>query len=272
MPTASSLSSELSSIPPDEMHLSSSPSASSTSSDSTPRPKRPSPRRSPTRYRQIRRVAGKKRLQPFDKLRETLYLWRKQRFTFKEFLRAWLLSDEHHGSLGRATRVGLFRELLEEEEIREVLGHHPSSRRNWQPLLKELDGLTEYKYFDTFDPDTAHEWDIDLEDVRKVIKTRAPEWYSCLDLVLRNCRSQEPDQRETLSKGTIGQMYTMTAVACRSRKRNTSSVYAKKLGLYMISSGTKRRVVDTVAGLGLTDTYQSINEDISDMALKAKAG
>ncbi|KAF1808006.1 hypothetical protein P152DRAFT_259448, partial [Eremomyces bilateralis CBS 781.70] len=199
MSTPPFISSELSSIPPDETYLSSSPSTSSSPSDSA--------------------CCRKKKLQPFDKLRETLYLWREQRFTFKEFLRAWLLSDRHHGTLGRSTRVGIFRELLEEEEIREVIGHPPSSRHNWQPLLKELDGLAEYKYFDTFDPDTAHEWDIDLKDVRKVIKTGAPEWYRCLDLVLRNCRSQEPDQRETLSKGTIGQMYTMTAVACRSRKR-----------------------------------------------------
>ncbi|KAF1814679.1 hypothetical protein P152DRAFT_448004 [Eremomyces bilateralis CBS 781.70] len=258
MSTALPLSSDLSSVP-------SSPSDSPLSSPTFPRAYRPSPRRSPTKtYRQIKRYTGRRKARPFDKVRETLALWRIQGLNFKEFIRLWLLSDRSHGQLGRTARIKQFCTVLEEQEIRQSIGDSLAGYYSWQRIFDELDGLSSHQYFNTFDPKTSHEWDIDSDDIRNVIETYAPEWFAFLDLLLRNCRSHEPAKRENLGKGIIGQMYMITAVACRSRKRKTSNAFAKNLGLYLISGGTKRRVVETLAGLGLCDTYKHVNDEVSE--------
>ncbi|KAF1811689.1 hypothetical protein P152DRAFT_48723 [Eremomyces bilateralis CBS 781.70] len=274
MSLALSLSSELSDIPTSDVSsVPSSPIESLPSLPTTPQARRTSPTRSPTPYRKFKqyRYVGKQNDGgQFNKVRETLVLWRRLRINFKSFLRLWLLSKKSHGNLSRDIRTEQFREVFAEQDVRCILGEMPSSSYDWKQIFTELEGLSDHRYFNTFMSENAHEWCIDLDEVRGIIQEQAPEWFKFLDLLLRNRRSTEPLVREQLPKGIIGQMYMITAVVCRSRQRKTSNAFAKHLGLYLLSSGTKRRVIETFAGMGLCDTYHHINLETSGMAEHAK--
>jgi hypothetical protein len=66
-------------------------------------------------------------------------------------------------------------------------------------------------------------------------------------------------------------VYLITAIICRCRARGTANFLPKTLGIYLHGSGVKRRVIEVLAGLGICDSYQPINQMISNIAEYAKA-
>jgi hypothetical protein len=64
--------------------------------------------------------------------------------------------------------------------------------------------------------------------------------------------------------------YLIRAIIYRTRARKTSNYLSKALGIYLLGSGTKRRVIETLAGLGICERYQCINQLLSGIATEAK--
>ncbi|XTI94821.1 hypothetical protein V2W45_1253931, partial [Cenococcum geophilum] len=55
------------------------------------------------------------------------------------------------------------------------------------------------------------------------------------------------------------QLYLITSIIYRSYARSTANFFVKMLGIYLLGSGIKRRVIKVLAGLGFYNSYKYIN-------------
>jgi hypothetical protein len=139
-------------------------------------------------------------------------------------------------------------------------------------LIQELDALLGQPYFNKFDHSTSME-KVDFFQVSEKIKSTAPTWTALLEKLMSNQRQGWSSYKGSgNSKIVQQQLYLITSIICRSRARHTANFFAKMLGIYLLGSGVKRRVIEVLAGLGLCDGYKYINRHLTDIANNAKEG
>lgn len=57
----------------------------------------------------------------------------------------------------------------------------------------------------------------------------------------------------------LKRLFMVTSIACFSRKKNPVNFFPVLLGVYMLGTGTKRRVLEILAGLGRCPSYTYFN-------------
>ncbi|KAI1820669.1 hypothetical protein F4861DRAFT_542738 [Xylaria intraflava] len=66
------------------------------------------------------------------------------------------------------------------------------------------------------------------------------------------------------------EVYMLSSILTRGYARNTAMFLRQVLGLYMLANGTSRRVLDTLSGLGIVASYQTLNRALTSMSVVAE--
>jgi hypothetical protein len=131
---------------------------------------------------------------------------------------------------------------------------------------QELDRLVKESPFSMFRLDMNLE-QLDFAQGVAVIERTAPTWYVLLQTLLGNRRQGRPTY--TTHKKWVAvhwRMFTVTSMVCFSRARHNSNTLSSCLDVYLLGSGVHRRVIETLAGLGLCHSYHHANSLMTKVA------
>ena len=109
--------------------------------------------------------------------------------------------------------------------------------------------------------------DMDINGVADYLDSKAPKLSSLLKalMVPQSSRPSRPMRGPITGKSVL-----ITSILCNSHARNSSNCLQRKIGIYLHSMGVKRRVISTLAGFGVCETYKTINEENHQIAARAK--
>jgi hypothetical protein len=183
------------------------------------------------------------------------------------FLRAWIqdaprgqdLTLEHRLYVTPSHRRKALQEALETIEQPVLL--HDST------FTTEFEALINTHYFGRFDH-TAEVDTIDFDAAFRSVKTAAPTWHRMLVQVLSNSRASRSSY--TASKDLRRMIFVITSIVCHSRAKKRSTYLSTMLDAYLIGSGVKRQVIETLAGFGLCHSYKQGNRLMSQVAQHEK--
>jgi hypothetical protein len=195
-----------------------------------------------------------------EKLAAIMKELRVRRIGVGTFIRAWI---EQHDSQ-RTRRVHILRTFASKD---------PVSDGTFETLVtRELDGLVDQPFFNRFKEEGRAE-DIRYAGAHEELERSAPIWHGFLMRVLRHSRAHRPSyaQRKDLTPLQL-KAYLITSVICRARATKNSNYLSKTLGLYMLSSGVKRRVIEVLNGLGIYDSYTQLNKLYDQIADRGEVG
>ena len=134
-------------------------------------------------------------------------------------------------------------------------------------IAKEFDALISTPYFGSFDH-TADLDAIDFDAAFQTVETAAPTWYRILVHVLSNSRASRDSY--AFSPDLRKRIYVITSMVCHSRAKKRSNQFPSMLDAYLIGSGVKRHVIETLAGFGLCHGYKHGNRLMAKVAQHEK--
>jgi hypothetical protein len=178
------------------------------------------------------------------------------------------------GGFHSGRRINILKSALRQPEVAQAIGFDFDRSSDDPPvstLTQELDNLVGCSFFNAFDH-TAPAEELSFVGAYAQIQSTAPVWASWLSNTLANPRHERDHYQMSATYNESLQLraYLITAIICRARARKTSNYLSRALGIYLLGSGTKRRVVETLAGLGVCESYQCINQLLSCIANEAK--
>jgi hypothetical protein len=223
-----------------------------------------SPSRRHSRFRRSRA-----RLSSRQKFLTTLELWKEQRWGIKAFLKQWVNAEMD--SFVRARRIQLLQEALEQSEVQTALEIASTDKNDLstETLVKEFNALVGKDFLNKYDH-TASIEKLNYALAFEVIESNAPTWTALLTWLMSNQRHHWSSYRHSQNWQLIQQQAYLITAICRCRARKTANFLAKTMGIYLHGSGIKRRVIEVLAGLGICDSYQLVNQMISNIAECAK--
>jgi hypothetical protein len=62
----------------------------------------------------------------------------------------------------------------------------------------------------------------------------------------------------------------ITSMVCSAQARNRSNFFSSIMDLYLMGSGVKRRVIETLSGLGICHSYSKANAVLTRVSEAAK--
>jgi hypothetical protein len=142
-----------------------------------------------------------------------------------------------------------------------VLLHDSTLTTEFEALIDDT------PYFGQFD----HETDIDIIDFDAAfqsVEAAAPTWHRILVHVLSNPRASRDSY--TNSPDLRRKIFVITSMVCHSRAKKRSTYFPTMLDAFLIGSGVKRRVIETLTGFGLCHGYKHGNRLISQVAQHEK--
>ena len=117
----------------------------------------------------------------------------------------------------------------------------------------EFNALIDISYFGRFD--YIAEFDnIDFDVAFQSVQTAASIWYWMLVYVLSNSRISR--NSSVVSSDLRRFIFVITSIVCYSRAKKRSNYFFIMLDAYLIGSGVKRRVIETLAGFRLCYSYK----------------
>lgn len=210
---------------------------------------------------------------------ETLQMFvdtlRRAGWSFQKFIRAWVgvrLGSKDVLLEHRRYRTVQMRQNILESTMKslqdEGLFQRPCSV--CAQLEDELDCLVGRPFFNHFDT-SANLETLDFDEAITIIRETAPNWHALLSPLIGNQRSHRPSgyNSESLTATNSMRLFAITSIVCYSRARKRSNFFPAMLATYLIGSGTKRRVIDTLAGLGFSQSYQQANHLMHGVAMES---
>lgn len=212
------------------------------------------------------------------RLEEFVDLLESWNWNFTTFIQAWI--GYRNDDEDKATIRGFGGPSNRRKHLRHALRHRRVQHRvvdediSSNKLMHELDLLVYEKYFNKFNLDDLDSIDrLDFSEAFPIMKRSAPTWSRLLERALSNSRRDLSSyvipkrQNERVDRT----LYTILAMICHSRNPKKSNVFTKHLDCYFASSGVKRRVIETLQGMGICSSYSQGNELMNKLADKAEA-
>lgn len=218
------------------------------------------------RRRVTRRIYRRRRMSTTQKLQGVIDYLRSIRWSLRKLIKEWVSTRENTEarlvSKNYATvalRRTALRAVLEDSEIRTAIDDSEEMGINITAMFRELDTLPE-KSESLFGKWTGSHTvldNLDFDAAFEIIRSTAPSWYTMITALLRNRRSHWSSgyTSGSVEKSLTRRLYFITAFVLHSRMSNTSSMLPSLLSLYLQGTGTKRRVVETLFGLGICQSY-----------------
>lgn len=195
------------------------------------------------------------------------------RWSIKEFLHAYVTEiAEEQSSDSIQTRVKKLNEaIFDQNEVLKVV------EDNWKSLhdtgFISLDQIREE--IDTLKMNSVHygRYDgekslqaLDMKQAMDELKNKAPLLYQTLDYLMTAHRSDYTRSENLHQYRAV----ILCSILCFTRAAKTSNYIPSFLGLYLHGSGVKRRVISTVAGLGLCVSYNTTSRNIEQISETTK--
>jgi len=215
------------------------------------------------------------RFTPQQKLEKVIQTLREVHWTFSQFLLAWVgigddLQDrdillENREARTPAQRYRRLHRVV--QKIRDLRVDAFETRPIIETTIsQELNSLVGKTFFGRFDH-TVQTDALDYTIVSDVIKQWAPTWYTLMTQLLRNKRAGWGSYSARPQDITISRrLYTITSLVCNSRAKQQSSHYGSMLSTYLLSSGTKRRAIEVLSGLGICLGYHQTRRILDEVA------
>ena len=139
-------------------------------------------------------------------------------------------------------------------------------------MSRELKSLVKrHPCFGQFD-EKANLEDIDFADAYHAIENSAPLWHSTMMQLLSPQRAHRASARpisESHSETLSQRLFALTSMVCFSRSKQQSNFLPSLLGTYLLGSGTKRRVIESLSGLGVCPSYSRCKDLLGKIAKNA---
>ena len=189
-------------------------------------------------------------------------------WSFRRFIKEWIGVEgrddkfTHHAyGTKRSRRTTLIESLLDpvvQEEIGDRLPGGQASK--WVSSIKmELENLIGRPYFGVYDDHTTVE-DVDFAVAFGTIKEEAPTWCALLLAILPNSRAHRDSYPSDVQIGRIEKLvYTITSMVLHSRGRDRSNFFCKMMDRHYVNTGAKRRLIETMSGFGICESYTAVN-------------
>jgi len=225
----------------------------------SPNPSRPSSQPSSKRHR----GSYNPRLSTQEKVADVISYIRKYRWSFRDFIRHLVLENGVHSYAPQ-----LIEAIWGDEEVIQKLQKDPSFENAtakgglvvpFEAYKRELTALESTSTFGRYTR-TLEFKDIQMEEVHAELQRLAPKLLNLLEKLLAPVREGRKDQAPRQEESLYGHYTLIFSIICFTRRRNTCDNIPKLLGLYFQSMGTKRRVQQTLSGLGVSETYQTITK------------
>jgi len=199
-------------------------------------------------------------------IKEIVEIFRRRGWGFADFLCVYMRSGERPGR-----RVGGVRNAVKDPEVCEIAGLPrddvvPDGANLLPMLRKEFKHLIGKPGFSTYDPaapvDTLPPASTGLKSIEKF----APIWYHVLNDLLTPERGSEPGRKRQKTRPLQRKLLGITAIVCNTRRPRKASYFQQSLGVYLSSSGVKKRVLEVLHGMGICASYQVSNAAYSKVA------
>jgi hypothetical protein len=191
---------------------------------------------------------------------------RRSHTTFANLVRAWIESTPGEPT-GRARqqRAKQLLDLIWDEDMLPLFERTDtfqervtdSTIKVVRSELKELQ--KKVLVFGKYDISTNVE-DINFVEVHREIEEHGPNLSRLIDEAAICQRSNQPRQEQP------GRIVTITAMLGLGRARQSANFLTRALGVYLHSSGVRRRVINTLHGLGIVDCYLTIQQTTKRIA------
>jgi hypothetical protein len=210
-----------------------------------------------------------------EKLQAIANLLRQYRWTFKDFLQAWVqeadnygqeITLDHRGFRTTQRRRKVLLAAVDSPSIQQVLAGSTTSAL----LLTEFGNLIRTRYFGKFESTEDLE-SIDFTAAFQAVQDYAPTWHRILIGLLRNRRANWSSYSAMPQDSTLQKrLYMVTSIVCHSHAKKQSNFLPSVLDMYLLGSGVKRRVVESLSGLGICHSYMEANRRVKAVADRAK--
>ena len=118
--------------------------------------------------------------------------------------------------------------------------------------------------FGRYDPSMNIE-EINFKEVYNEIEEHGPRLLRVID---GSALAQRADKH--IRKDKPGRVVTITSILSLGYAQKSANCFARVLGIYLHGSGVRRRVISTLQGLGLVESYQTIHQTIKGISELSK--
>lgn len=201
-----------------------------------------------------------------EAIKKIVKIIRGRKWKFTDFLCAYMRSGKRS-----ARRAGMVGDAVKDPGVCELAGLPGDDivpdGANLLPILrKEFKCLTGKPGFGVYDPTAPTDTLSRASTSLKSIKEFAPIWYHILSDLLTPERGKEPGRKRKKTGPLQRKLLVMTAIACNTRRPRKASYFQQSLGVHLLSSGVKKRMVEVLNGMGICASYQVSNQAYSKVA------
>jgi hypothetical protein len=199
-------------------------------------------------------------------IQQIVEIFHRRRWNFSNFLCVYMRSGERP-----ARRVGIVQTAFKDPQVCKLAGLPqdnvvPNGADLLPMLEKEFKRLTGKPGFGAYDPTAPADALLRASTILKSIKEFAPIWYHILSNVLIPERSKQSGRKVKRTGRLQQKLLTITEIVCNTRRPRTVSYFHRSLGVYLMSSGVKKRVLEVLHGMGICASYLVSNEEYSKVA------
>ena len=166
---------------------------------------------------------------------------RAREVTMPQLIQRWL------GASGRRYRRRL-------RSLQRVL---PKELISIKTLETQLARLRRLPFFDRYQVEKSMD-KVDLADVDDVVGKTAPDWRNLLHQLLRNQRLRDDEPVQDMRNLMRKRVTVLTAIVAHSTAVKDSNWWQQALGVFLMTSGVKRRVFDVLNNMGLVSSFVTI--------------
>ena len=198
-------------------------------------------------------------------------LLRRSHLTFIDLVRAWL--ENAGGEPTGKARQAKARQLLDlvwDEDLLPLFEKTDTFEERTtgsatKVVRSELVSLQKnVPLFGKYDPD------FNLEDLNFTHAIGDIEKFAPNLSILINGSSEGIRTDKHTRKEQPGRIVMIAAVLSLGRARQSANLLARALGVYLHTSGVRRRVISTLHGLGIVDSYHTIHRTIQEIAKRSQ--
>ena len=125
-----------------------------------------------------------------------------------------------------------------------------------QGIRAEFGELRQRSIFGQWNADEDFK-DMDMSMVGRELSEHAPLFTNLMELA---CNTRSGGNQGYSRKEEEGYLVMLASILMLKSSRNTANRFARMLGLYLQGTGVKRRAIEVLDGLGVTECYRTLDD------------
>jgi hypothetical protein len=137
-------------------------------------------------------------------------------------------------------------------------------------IREELRALIQTPYYSQFDHTSVLKR-LNFNNAFQTVEAVAPVWHQLLLTLMSNERVEtRKDYPKPDMERIYRRIFTITSIICSSQASRNSNFFQSLLDIYLIGSGVKRRVIETLSGFGVCHSYKTAGKSLASIAKSAR--